>query len=169
MHGLRSLNIHERILCSAACFGISFLLAGCAWTSFLEGESDVEEADAVETVGTVASPELVLTPASGPVGTRIRIAGTGFDDPFWRSGLNGGYGISLQRMLAMEGVGACDLVAGFETGATIDSAGRLTAELIIPPEGGCFQTDRTAEVVPGVYGVIVGCHTCQLGTFRVTE
>lgn len=113
-------------------------------------------------------PQVTLRPRSGPVGTRIKIEGTGFGSEYWRSlvGESGGYGAALQQM-----VGQCDLIgAGEGLGPEIDGSGRLIAELVVPAEGTCFQEDgRKQDFGAGVYDLIIGCHTCAMAEFVVTN
>ncbi|MGZ4146423.1 MAG: hypothetical protein ACXVPL_01845 [Actinomycetota bacterium] len=110
-------------------------------------------------------PAVTVTPARGPVGTRIRIEGDGFTDRMWQELGPGadGYGVFLLG----QGPGNCELIAQGEHMVDIDPVGHLTAELTVPVEGACFQGGRMTAVRPGRYSVGVGCHACLLATFDV--
>ena len=116
-------------------------------------------------------PPLTVTPASGPVGTRIHVEGDGFIGPQWQnlpsvSG-GGGYGLFLTTSLNSGGT-YCDFIAGMESTLEVRSDGHLVADFTVPSDGGCFQTERRDPVTPRQYAIGLGCHVCQVGTFTVT-
>lgn len=115
---------------------------------------------------TDTEPRVTASPASGPVGSRVRIEGEGFTGDEWRAllGNDPGYGISLLRT-----IGDCELIAGGAEQIRLDSEGHLEADFIVPRQGSCFQGDRQAAVIPGDYDIIVLCHGCLFGRFRVID
>jgi hypothetical protein len=150
---------------AAACAAAVLALSGCSWDDFFgPGDPDEARTEPIPTLGGDSQPQIGLVPASGPVGTRVQVTGVGFVGP-WSD--TQGFGIALVRDLFRQT--GCSMIAGTEHEVSIED-GVLSGEFIVPAEGGCEQTDRTAEaIVPGVYGVIVGCKTCVVGTFRVTR
>ena len=150
---------------SAACAAALLVLSGCSWDYlFGPGDPDETRTGPIPTVGGDSQPQIALVPASGPVGTRVQVTGVGFVGPWSETR---GFGIALVRDLSQQT--ACSIIASTEHDVSIED-GILTGQFVVPAEGGCEQTDRMhADVIPGVYRVVVGCKTCLVGTFRVTR
>lgn len=128
----------------------------------------VESGNPPVTQGTVdlanKEPHISVDPPQGPVGTLVHVTGDGFDEQL-RDNVNSGdgYVVGLLRDF-----GDCELIGGDGVSAHIDDNGHLEATIRISSEGACFQDGKRHAVVPGVYGIIVGCHACIYGEFTVT-
>jgi hypothetical protein len=118
-------------------------------------------------------PTVVATPARGPVGSRVHLQGCGFTASYWQE-LNREqppkqYGVSL---LSANQIPGCELIATVQQGtAHVSAAGVLTADIVIPSTGSCFQAQPDSlrhAVTPGTYTIVVVCHACDVGTFEVT-
>ena len=111
-------------------------------------------------------PTGVLVPDSGPVGTRVSIVIdclSGFEDQITHPA----YGAFLIRDFGKHA--ACELIAGGPFQIKLVGRGRAAGWFTVGSQGACFQSGgKTRLVTPGVYGVGVGCHVCELATFRVT-
>jgi hypothetical protein len=113
-------------------------------------------------------PVAALIPNHGPVGTRVEMVGHCFVGAQWqRKYPASGYGVSVLREINLDGFD-CELIAGGRKEITITRDGRMRGYFIVPDDGGCFQSKRTALVTPGSYRLIIGCHTCAVADFRVT-
>lgn len=123
-------------------------------------------------------PKLILSPSSGPPGTRVNLSGYCFTGDHTYYDPDSAYGLFLinpaqdlsEPELVSNGGPDCELVAGTEPHRLIvHDDGTAEGYLTIPARGGCFQEDRTEAVSPGDYYVGLGCHTCfGLARFRVT-
>jgi hypothetical protein len=63
----------------------------------------------------------------------------------------------------------CDLLAGGRLRLRISANHVAHGSFVVPSRGYCFQTNYTHRVTPGRYGVIFGCHVCNLTTFASRE
>ena len=114
--------------------------------------------------GTV--PHGVVVPDHGPVGTRVSIVIDclrGFQDeitqPAW---------VFLIRDFG--GTLGCELMAGGPSRMRLLGQGRAAGWFTVSARGGCFQSQgKTRSVVPGTYGIGVGCHACEIANFTVTR
>jgi hypothetical protein len=112
--------------------------------------------------GSTGFPPVTVTPAHGPVGTRVSIEGDGFTGPDWQDP-SGGYGVFLLRDLA----DGCELIAGNDVSVHVNGTGHLVAHVTVSSTGSCFQSGREERVRPGTYQIGIACHACELGTFVV--
>lgn len=113
------------------------------------------------------SSQLQLDPERGPIGTRVLIQGDGYKG--LRVDSNGriaAYGIALVRTFYKSG---CELLGFSKHKVQVSQAGQLSGWFIVPPQGDCAQIGTNQRVHPGKYEVIPGCHTCGVGTFKVTK
>jgi hypothetical protein len=126
------------------------------------------------------NPRLVLSPSSGPVGTRVDFFGYCFVG-FFKPGqdfLDWGYGLFIMNPaqdlsdpdVEPNGGPICELIAGTEPQElVVDRDGTARGFLTIPSSGGCFQEDHYEAVSPGTYDIGLKCHTCgPLARFEVT-
>ena len=109
-------------------------------------------------------PEARLTPRSGPVGTRIRIAGRCFDPALNREIP---YGVFLLRQFMHPR--ECELISAGRQRFRVDEDGNGRGYLVVARRGHCFQQDYGRRVTPGRYSLGIGCHACQVASFRVTR
>jgi hypothetical protein len=132
-------------------------------------------------------PRLILSPDSGPPGTRVDFAGYCFVGDYGIAHLRrfdidpltGGYGLFLMNPAqdlsepgaVSNGGPECELIAGTEPhDLAIHRDGTAEGYLTIPTSGACFQEDRDEVVSPGEYDVGLQCHACApLAIFRVTS
>lgn len=132
-------------------------------------------------------PTLVLSPRSGPPGTRVEFFGYCFVGDYWGAVANGekqsvltsGYGLFIinpaqdpsDPEYVSNGGPNCELIASTAPKSiTIRDDGTARGFLTIPQSGACFQEDRTEFVTPGEYHIGLGCHSCSpLAVFRVTS
>lgn len=106
-------------------------------------------------------PQVTATPSRAPIGSRVRIEGTGFTDEMWRNTEN--------LWLARSGIPSCSLYAEVEHTVTVSPSGRLTGEFVVPITGGCRMSDRADVVTAGSYAIAFTCTACFIGTFEVTS
>jgi hypothetical protein len=114
--------------------------------------------------GASSGPVVMLRPPSGPVGSRIRVAGSGFsrdlaDEP------------TVIVTLNREFHGGCGLVGGVRViSLHISRQGMRHGQLVITARGDCFQEPgRHQAVTPGRYELAIGCMACNLRSFLVTR
>lgn len=113
-------------------------------------------------------PIVTVVPNHGPVGTRVEMAGYCFRGSRWqRKHPASGYGVSLVRVIKLNGF-KCELIAGGRKQIDVKRDGRMRGYFVVARDGACFQSRRTARVTPGSYDIIIGCHACTAGSFRVT-
>lgn len=116
-------------------------------------------------------PHAVLVPDHGPVGTRVSIVLDCLKPDFTaaiRGAITyGGYGVFLIRDFAP--AGSCELLAGGAYHLRLVGHGRAAGWFTVSRQGDCFQSSRTRLVTPGLYGVGVSCHACEVTTFVVTR
>ncbi len=115
------------------------------------------------------NPVARFVPDHGPVGTVVRVTGSGFD-PSLANRSATAIGLALIRDFP----DGCELIGGAANRPLtlrISKAGRLTGEFAISgAPGQCFQEPgRKHRVTPGAYHVSIGCLACYVGTFRVTS
>jgi hypothetical protein len=128
------------------------------------GEFELASADCTWGPGPGPDPgaHLELTPASGPVGSRIELHGTGFFGPYLAEDAP----FSLAFLIERNG---CELIASGERSIHIDAKGRLSGYMIVPSRGSCSQQrGGWRQVEPGLYNIQYGCHACTIAQFRVT-
>jgi hypothetical protein len=111
-----------------------------------------------------SEPVVKLDPASGPVGTRIEVTGSGFG-----SDLAGQRHIIIT--LNREFADGCGLVGGIRVNhLNIRKNGNLTGELVVMARGDCFQEPgRHHAVTPGQYELAIGCMACNVHSFQITR
>jgi hypothetical protein len=107
---------------------------------------------------------ITLQPSSGPVGTRVKVMGSGFDPALYSAPL---VPLTLNRTFA----DGCSLVGGVhEVHLNVTRAGKLRGHFVITAHGSCFQQPgRRHAVTPGVYQIAIGCMACNVHGFRVTS
>jgi hypothetical protein len=123
-----------------------------------------------------ADLRLTLTPNRGTVGTEVVLRGhvPSADIALWSAQWRHPAYFALVGELPnspLPGGEACEIVAAVGDGRIhLDSkTGRVTGSFRVLSEGACFQTDVDGvSLQPGVYGLSIGCHACQVGTFTVT-
>ena len=105
-------------------------------------------------------PQVTGTPSRGPIGTRVRIEGTGFTEDRWKA-----RGASLW-LVAPSGCGA---YAEAEHTVSVSATGRLTGEFTVPSKGGCRQSAvDDVPVTSGTHRIVFACTACFIGQFEVT-
>ena len=128
-------------------------------------------------------PHVTVFPGRGAVGTRVTLVGDCFvGEPWKHLRSNMGYGISLVGEIGSDGsVGAenvgsrenplaCELVASAPEGDfRILRTGHMKGYFIVPSQGSCFQERKRLAVMPGRYIVILGCRSCGVASFWVTD
>lgn len=121
-----------------------------------------------QTLSRFGFPPVAVSPDHGPIGSRVSLVGDDFVRSEWRdvvrANAGGGYGVFLIKDLP----DGCELIAGARFDLQVDASGHLTSDLTVPERGQCFQTERTERVRPGAYRVGIGCHACEVATFKVT-
>ena len=108
---------------------------------------------------------ITLRPDHGPVGTRVQVSGPA---PSWAVP-DDIYALDLERTL--DPPGDCDAIAATSHRFSVDANGNLTGWFIVPATASCFQQlppGSSRTVGPGTWDVGLGCHSCQIATFRVT-
>lgn len=107
-------------------------------------------------------PQVKATPASGKVGSRVRVEGLGFTDQQWANPND-------SLWLVLDGPG-CSLYAEARHSLRVSPGGRLAGEFTVPARGDCRQSDRgDVPVVAGRYRIAYSCTVCFIGEFRVTS
>lgn len=105
-------------------------------------------------------PQVTVTPASAPVGGRVRIEGTGFTDPMWRA---------PAPPLWLAEKSGCNLFAQADHSITVTAAGRLSGEFTVPAAGACRMSDLGERpVMAGSYRIAFTCTACSIGELDVT-
>ena len=105
-------------------------------------------------------PQVTATPARAPVGGRVRLEGTGFTDPMWRT---------AEPPLWLAGGSGCNFYAQASHSITVSSTGRLTGEFTVPAVGGCRMSDIVDRpVTSGSYRIVFVCTPCAIGELEVT-
>lgn len=112
-----------------------------------------------------------LTPSFGPIGTSVHVEGTLPElDRVGRDYLRHPSFFGLEEYDPDSG---CQYFARSEDHRLrydFDE-GVWSADLtVMAGRGACFQMgDQTHRASPGVYDLIIGCHTCPVGEFRLTN
>ena len=115
-----------------------------------------------------------IFPSRGPVGTVVRVTGTGFTGSAGQQARSPAYFFTLERSLP-----GCQLLS-LKTGTaffgsdgasvTVDGAGNLSGQFRVPPAGTCVQPNHPAQSLnPGTYHVVLGSHPIVIGQFVVTS
>lgn len=105
-------------------------------------------------------PQVTATPARAPVGGRVRIEGTGFTDPMWRT---------AEPPLWLAGGSGCNFYAQASHSIAVSSTGRLTGEFTVPSTGNCRMSDiLDRPVTSGTYRIVFLCTPCAVGELQVT-
>ena len=105
-------------------------------------------------------PQVTATPARAPVGGRVRLEGTGFTDPMWRT---------AEPPLWLAGGTGCNFYAQASHSITVSSTGRLTGEFTVPSTGNCRMSDILERpVTSGAYRIVFLCTPCAIGELQVT-
>jgi hypothetical protein len=114
-------------------------------------------------------PFAVLTPKRGPVGTRVRMVVHCVIGRFERSELtHPAYGVFLLRDFGTPTT--CELIAGGKYRLQLVGRNRAVGWFTVARRGGCFQSGGAMRhVSPGRYLVGLGCHACEVSTFKVTS
>ena len=117
-----------------------------------------------------ADPSLVLTPSSGPVGTRVQISGQlqASQASLW-IGLFERPGYFNLEWPNLPGCGDLIVDLGNPTISIEPTSMRVTGSFTVGSSGGCFQSNGLLHsTVPGSYLLIIGCHVCSVRSFTVT-
>jgi hypothetical protein len=61
----------------------------------------------------------------------------------------------------------CELIAHAKHRFALDDRGRLRGSFEVPQDGVCFQQNETRPVRSGKYGLLLGCHTCNVATLKI--
>jgi hypothetical protein len=111
-----------------------------------------------------AGPTVTLRPDSGPIGTHVQVAGSGFDPDLASASV---VALTLNR----EFTDGCGLVGGVRiVYLHVTKEGRLNGQFVLTAQGDCFQEPgRHHAVAPGLYQVAIGCMACDVHAFRVTK
>ena len=105
-------------------------------------------------------PQVTATPSRGPVGTRVRIEGTGFTEEMWKAS-----GASLWLV----GPDGCGAYAEARHTVSVSAGGRLSGEFVVPTSGSCRQSTVEDVVLrSGVHRIAFACTACTIGRFEVT-
>jgi hypothetical protein len=105
-------------------------------------------------------PQVTVTPARAPVGSRVRLEGTGFTDAMWRV---------TEPALWLAGGTGCNFYAQATHSVTVSAAGRLAGEFTVPSVGGCRMSDiGERPVTSGTYRIVFACTPCAVGELQVT-
>lgn len=117
--------------------------------------------------GGVTPVEVAYSPDSGPPGTHVQVTGSGFvGDDAASIAQNDAYRFNL--LIELSG---CELIASpSDATVSVSASGVLSGSFTVPPTGECFQSNGVMKPLsPGVYQVLLGTHTANLGTFQVTS
>ncbi len=119
-------------------------------------------------------PCLTLTPAAGPVGTRVTISGRiTHDVAMWRDEFRDpAYFVLYADFASGSGLPKdCELLVGADHGRiAIATDGTVTGSFTVGSTGDCFQDDSGEHPVqPARYILSVGCHACGVADFTVTR
>jgi hypothetical protein len=106
-------------------------------------------------------PQVTVMPPKTGIGDRIRIDGTGFTDPMWRTA-------DAPLWLAATSTGGCNLYAEPEGSVTVSREGRLWGEFTVPDSGGCRMSDQERFLTAGTYLIVFACAACIIGELGVT-
>lgn len=123
--------------------------------------------------GGIQPVTVTLAPASGPVGTFVRVTGHGFTGEAGSEARGHAYFFALSNEGGI--VPGCSLISAYfrsdEPQVGIDQAGNLVGSFRVPARGFCFQQDKSESdrpLTPGDYGVILGPHPAWIGAFHIT-
>lgn len=159
-------------------------LSGCATPderTTAEGKSPspapatLPAADARTGACSDAQPRVETVPRAASPGDRIRLRGRCFVSKYWsRLEPHEGYGVALiasvddtGRPVERERDITCELIAHARHKFALDDRGRLRGWFEVPQDGVCFQQDEARPVRSGKYGVLLGCHTCNVATVTI--
>jgi hypothetical protein len=113
------------------------------------------------------SVTVTYTPDSGPPGTHVLVAGSGFVGDAGTIAQQDAYRFNL---FSDADLPTCELIAApSDASITVSLSGSLSGSFTVPNTGGCFQQTSTRPLAPGRYQVLLGGHTAELGTFTVTS
>jgi hypothetical protein len=116
-------------------------------------------------------PWITFSPAAAPVGSVVHFHGTLPPSLSTGTGIGDKYNWGLQGTVSVPGKRYCGLVVYIShQRIKLDyRAHRVSGSFVIGRRGACVQTDiGNTPVVPGVYGLMMGCHDCVLGELRIT-
>jgi hypothetical protein len=111
--------------------------------------------------------QFAISPASGPVGTKVSFTGDVDPSTTVARHVNFAYGL-----VGSFPEGDCELIVPMdEYRATVDERGHVEGSFVVGSVGGCFMSgaDRGPQPArPGTYTIAVPCHACGIGGFRIT-
>lgn len=109
---------------------------------------------------------VTYSPGSGPPGTLVRVSGTGFVGETGQIAQSPGYRFAL--IIELPG---CELIGQpADAMVSVGGSGALAGSFVVPTTGDCFQqVNGTRSLPPGLYRVVLGSHSGDLGTFSVTS
>lgn len=123
-----------------------------------------------------AQPRVEIVPRVASPGDRVRLRGRCFVSKYWsRLEPHEGYGVALiasvddtGRPVERERDITCELIAHARHRFALDDRGHLRGSFEVPQDGVCFQQDEARPPVrSGKYGLLLGCHTCNVATLKI--
>lgn len=124
---------------------------------------DIEQP--IEPVHTLdpGTPLVSVSPREGPVGTKVTISGSGFDE-LSRSRVT----LGDNRLGLTRDFGGCRLRGASDIQVSVDASGNLNGSFVIADKGSCGSGEEASSFLPGSYAVFVGCVECKVAEFRIT-
>ena len=144
----------------------------CLGAAFIAAAS-VPVAHASDEPATLA---FMISPATGPPGTRVRFEGdVPLDAPDFSNYQmpDFAYGLDLIEADVATSPDCALILPMDDLTKTVTPNGHVTGSFTVGAVGGCFMspTDLGPQRArPGVYSILLSCHACTpIGTFRVTS
>lgn len=107
-------------------------------------------------------PAVSVNPREGPVGTKVTVSGSGFDE-LTRSRVT----FDATRLGLTRDFGGCRLRGASDIQVSIDTSGNLSGSFVVAEKGTCGPEEQTTTFLPGSYAVFVGCVECKVAEFRI--
>lgn len=117
---------------------------------------------ATTTVPAPGSATLAVSPGTAPVGTRVRLEGSGFTGEMYRAS---GAQLWLSGPHPEPG---CNFFAQAEHTLVVSADGRISGDFVVPARGECRQGSvGDLPITSGRYEILYPCTACHLGSIEV--